>query len=552
MFGILANLLGQQVQEDPAGLLQLAAAAQAQQQPPTVQAQAPMMQTMTPSQPAGGMTPPDVPPVQFDQPIPMPPSRPDFASMPAPSAQPVSGVGFNVNVQGDTGRPLVAGSTPWSFGNMFSMQGNSPWVAENRDMLMSMGLGLMGGRTAQDGFQNAMMGYQRGALMDRTRTDKSKLSAAYAGLAQRLGLPPGLMEADPDLARSLVLSSLTKGQNYDIKEVNGRLVAVNPRNLDVRDVTPQGMPNGVRLASPAEEQAAGWDRTKFGPLYFGADGKPIAPQRGGVQVNVETKTETELAKGEAQDINDLAKGYPVAQQNRIRIRELTQRLSDPDFVTGNGAAMKAWMRNNFGIALGDNVSKIEMVQSLINQLLPSMRQGLPGAASDRDMTIFQGALPALVGTPEGNRMIASVLGGLAELDVKARELALRRRRRPGTPGAIGQDEYDQELAKLYERNVIDEFAKEFGIDKATGKLLQKDGAPTSSTAPGPQGSQTPGMNPRQMGAAIETYMRDPTRGAALQEAARRLKASPTPENIQELDRRTGIPGLGQYILRGGM
>lgn len=77
----------------------------------------------------------------------------------------------------------------------------------------------------------------------------------------------------------------------------------------------------------------------------------------------------------------------------------------------------------YGIDVGDKTTDIQIAQSLIDRLIPAARQGLPGAASDKDVAMFRSSLPSLMRTPQGNMQILDTLEALASQRVDSGKLA---------------------------------------------------------------------------------------------------------------------------------
>lgn len=89
--------------------------------------------------------------------------------------------------------------------------------------LMGFGMGMLGGANQQEGFQNGMIGMQRGVLTDRQRKamqeaqmEKLRMQAARKGLADKYGMDPALADVpgvqDRILADRLDPDSATRSQ----------------------------------------------------------------------------------------------------------------------------------------------------------------------------------------------------------------------------------------------------------------------------------------------------------------------------------------------------
>lgn len=124
---------------------------------------------------------------------------------------------------------------------------------ENRNALTGLGLGLMAG-TRQNPFGGAMQGFMAGQQQDaagaQTRRTEAQAAAQQQQLAALLvqrGMDPaqaaGMAQFPQVAAQYLAPPEAPQQPEYQFRDVNGRLVAVDPRNPEnVRDVTPEGMP----------------------------------------------------------------------------------------------------------------------------------------------------------------------------------------------------------------------------------------------------------------------------------------------------------------------
>lgn len=120
--------------------------------------------------------------------------------------------------------------------------------------------------------------------------------------------------------------------------------------------------------------------------------------------------EQTVAKGQGEMFGDLAKDGVQARTDLGQIQQLRRQLTKlpGGFVGGMQA-----LANSYGIKLGPNASALEAADSILNRLTPAQRQGLPGAASDRDVAMFRAALPKLNNTPGGNDVIMNTMEALA-------------------------------------------------------------------------------------------------------------------------------------------
>ena len=100
--------------------------------------------------------------------------------------------------------------------------GLSNFLGNNSDRLTSMGMGMLSGANQAEGFQNAMLGMQRGAVLDRQREqlrqaqmDKLTKQKAAREFAQKYPQYAGMLQANPELA-----SQFAKAQFEDQLDPN--------------------------------------------------------------------------------------------------------------------------------------------------------------------------------------------------------------------------------------------------------------------------------------------------------------------------------------------
>jgi flagellar protein FlgJ len=123
-----------------------------------------------------------------------------------------------------------------------------------------------------------------------------------------------------------------------------------------------------------------------------------------------------IAKERAETFQKLYHDGIAAQQELQTLNALGAELEGVSgkFPTGTWRGMAARM----GIPV-EGRTELQVIGSMIDRLTPTQRQGLPGAASDRDIAMFRGSLPSLLNTADGNRTILRNLTAMAQ----GRELA---------------------------------------------------------------------------------------------------------------------------------
>ena len=88
---------------------------------------------------------------------------------------------------------------------------------------------------------------------------------------------------------------------------------------------------------------------------------------------------------------------------------------------GAWAGMQGWFAKQ-GIG-GEGVGKLQAFNSLIDRMTPRMRQGLPGAASERDVAMFKNSLPSLWNSADGNDIILNTLSALNLVKIERGRIA---------------------------------------------------------------------------------------------------------------------------------
>lgn len=110
------------------------------------------------------------------------------------------------------------------------------------------------------------------------------------------------------------------------------------------------------------------------------------------------------AQRQAATFEELSKGVSDG-------RQMLSRLQVLEGVTGDlPSGILGWFsQQGARLGLGPQVPQYEVASALLKQLIPSARQGMPGAVSDRDAANFEASLPRLMATPEGRQMVIDTL-----------------------------------------------------------------------------------------------------------------------------------------------
>jgi hypothetical protein len=149
-------------------------------------------------------------------------------------------------------------------------------------------------------------------------------------------------------------------------------------------------------------------------------GKLLFKNEKPVEESPRTKAEqAEIAKKSVASLGKVVEAGQQARMDQIAIEQLDalgERIG-----TGGAATIRGYLAR-VGVDLGD-ASDIQAFESLVDRLTPSQRQGLPGAASDRDVAMFKSALPSLIRQPGGNKTIIATLRAMAQDRIKRADIA---------------------------------------------------------------------------------------------------------------------------------
>ena len=91
----------------------------------------------------------------------------------------------------------------------------------------------------------------------------------------------------------------------------------------------------------------------------------------------------------------------------------------------NLAGLRSYIADLTGVALGDNISDIQVFSSLIDKLAPQMHVPGSGASSDLDVKGMKQSLPSLMKTPEGRAEIIKQMQGLNQYTIDRSIIAER-------------------------------------------------------------------------------------------------------------------------------
>lgn len=282
----------------------------------------------------------------------------------------------------------------------------------------------------------------------KDREEKQERRAAY-----RASLPPeqqGLFDVNPEAFTTAIAEQYKPTDPRDtVKQYGDYLYDVsdprNPRKIEpVRAVDPndQYMPvSGVGVFNIADKSIIGPDtRTEAqpedAPLYIkNMPGPAVDPM---MRLGPKERDKGLRSRLEA-DYKTLADIEQTAEDLGGIASQADRFISIMDSGVETGGVMTK-MPGYETIASATDAEKSEMY-SIRDKLTPLMRQGMPGAASDRDVKMFQSATIGPDKPEQTNRNIA--LGMIAAAENKQQELRFKESYYQANGSLIGADMYWQ-------------------------------------------------------------------------------------------------------------
>ncbi len=128
-----------------------------------------------------------------------------------------------------------------------------------------------------------------------------------------------------------------------------------------------------------------------------------------------------MAGADAKSFTDAIETGDQARRNRINLDRLSQ-LAGSTPQGFEGAMTRAL--GEYGIKT-EGLDKVQAMESLISQLVPTQRPPGSGTISDADLALYKASLPRLINTPEGNRLILDTMYAINDHDIAASEIAAR-------------------------------------------------------------------------------------------------------------------------------
>ncbi|CVI61008.1 hypothetical protein CFBP4996_15370 [Agrobacterium leguminum] len=170
-----------------------------------------------------------------------------------------------------------------------------------------------------------------------------------------------------------------------------------------------------------------------------------------------------------------AKSFDEARVAGLQAKSKIETINKLQGALGNvqGGALTGMQQfaSNYGIKLGDNASQLEYAQALINQIVPGQRPAGSGAMSDADLELFKRSVPALMNTPEGNRLIIETMRGIANYEAQIGQIAGR-----ALAGEITRSEANRLMNEVH--NPIETFRSAQGTStgvKVGGSVMTNNG-----------------------------------------------------------------------------
>ncbi|GGE19981.1 hypothetical protein GCM10011390_44060 [Aureimonas endophytica] len=259
------------------------------------------------------------------------------------------------------------------------------------------------------------------ALQDRAIQERGALARLYAS---PIKLGQGETAILPNqTAAATGLNGRLEGHDKPLSETEWR-AAQNERLRQSGQLTDRDLLD-VIMGEKTPVEAIGPDGrtpTFMSPGAAVRTGAQPAPSKPlvNVQNGGEGAFEKTLGEKQAGLFIDLAADGVAARNDRALLDRFDDQAKD---LPGGMLGGLQSLASQYGIKLGDNASNVEAANAIIARLVPAARQGMPGAASDRDVALFKSSLPSLSQTPQGRQIISDTLRGLAATRVDQARIA---------------------------------------------------------------------------------------------------------------------------------
>jgi hypothetical protein len=253
------------------------------------------------------------------------------------------------------------------------------------------------GRLTSQLLMNKMERDQTIADRDEQRKyDSSLKEQERAFEMQKYGIERKDEMSDAQAERDFEMKKLAAMQNVDMRKLFDKLM-MEDQMARARIDYEKGMggtaPDGTMQVSETAQPTVGPLGVPF------ADSDPLE----GLPISEKGKTAASIRE---QTIKDFAAGREAVDQARNVSDRLGRFVGLIDQGLNTGAQYKIPGAQDIMSGLDDQVSE---AKSIIDMMTPMMRQGMPGAASDRDVAMFRGATVGLDKPEQANRNIAAGL-----------------------------------------------------------------------------------------------------------------------------------------------
>lgn len=308
---------------------------------------------------------------------------------------------------------LLAGLTPESgFSDISAVMAN-PWATASQSAVAQA---LMGNQFNRANIADERA-YQAGLLADQRAYDQPMRDLELEGAG---------------LSNQAAQAQLDALLNPPVDPWAGTQV-VNDQVIGMGEAGPQVLgdfrtQDQYRQLTPDEITLRGLDPTKswqIGPdnrVYeVGNSGVNVTTNVGGEGDPYQKKFWESMAAADAKSFTDAIETGDAARRNRINL----DRLSQLSATTPQGLAGSVINTlGEFGIKT-DGLDKVQAMESLISQLVPTQRPPGSGTISDADLRLYKASLPRLINTPEGNQLILETMYAINDHDIAAAEIAQR-------------------------------------------------------------------------------------------------------------------------------
>lgn len=160
-----------------------------------------------------------------------------------------------------------------------------------------------------------------------------------------------------------------------------------------------------------------------------AGANSVTTNVGGESDAYQKKFDESMGAATAKTFTDAMDAGDIARRSRINLDRISQLASSTP-QGFEGATIRAL--GEYGIKT-EGLDKVQAMESLISQMVPSQRPPGSGTISDADLALYKASLPRLINSPEGNNLILETLYAINDHDIAASDIAARVASREITP-----------------------------------------------------------------------------------------------------------------------